>query len=121
VEVKAVNLEREKSFSFSSLHEKQRRWLMSWYEDGGQGYLAIGTVNERPRRLWIIDWAGWLFIEGVLSEHQMSIPVDVDSGRYLKVLKRMSLDLVNLGEKYQLYRQKGGWALPDGHSLERRW
>lgn len=107
VEVKVVNLGRRKSFAFSEVTPEQRRWLDAWAEGGGLGYLAIGTVDEKPRRLWIIDWLEWCRIEGeVLSLHK-SIPLG----------GKKTINMSTLCSPWELIRITGGWELPEGHSL----
>lgn len=121
LEVKAVNWARSKSFPFSEIRIEQRNWMNSWMDAGGTGYLAIGTVNVRPRRLWIVDWVAWLGIEEDVLEFQSSIPVDLSLGQFKKTLQKRNFDLSTLGEAYELRRRARAWHLPEGHSLLDEW
>jgi hypothetical protein len=114
VEVKAVNLEKVKSFSFAEITPEQRRWLGAWAEGGGLGYLAIGTLGERPRRLWVIDWLEWLQIEERVSASQKSISVD---GGQRHISKEHNIGI--LCSPWELWRVAGGWEFPEGHTLSK--
>ena len=101
IEIKAFDLSRYKSFSLNWINPKQREWLSAWEELRLYGsYIAIGTVNIRPRGIWIIPWADWLGIEGMFSLYQDSIPYEVGPG-FNKALQRSGLDFRVL-EQYKL-------------------
>jgi len=121
VEVKAVNWNQSKSFPFGEIRPEQRSWLTEWTNAGGIGYLAIGTVSIRPRRLWIIDWTAWIGIEELLLEFQASIPIDLSLGRFKTNLRERDLDLSTLGVEYELERRARAWHLPEGHTLLDEW
>jgi len=116
VEVKAVNMLKDKSFSFSSITPEQRRWLSTYAMDGGLGYLAIGAINVRPMRLWVIDWEYWCGIEVEVIQYQMSIPVTLD-GKFKREIVDNHLSLELVAKSYELHRVKTTWRLPKGHSL----
>lgn len=117
LEVKAINTERTISFAFSQIEDDQRRWLNAWYDAGGLGYLGIGTYNERPRRLWLVDWEAWLQVEAKLSGIQQSIPIDSSISRTRKIVSEQHLDMVTLLADYELVRKTGGWDAPTSHSI----
>lgn len=118
VEVKVLNLKRQKSFSFDNVTPEQFKWLSWWTADGGQGYLALGTVGVRPRRLWLVDWAWWRALADSVGEVQNSLPYVAGKG-FSKVLQERGWDMDRLLEQYELERKTGGWVLPPGHSLLR--
>lgn len=121
LEVKAVNWSRTKSFPFSDIKVEQRNWLNGWTDAGGIAYLAIGTVNVRPRRLWVVDWTAWLGIEENVLEFQESVPIDLEQGRFKKSLQNRKFDLSTLGKDYELERRARAWHLPGGHTLLDEW
>lgn len=118
VEVKAVNMEKTKSFSVDEITEEQVRWLDAWTAEGGLGYLAIGTVAEKKRSLWIIDWAVWKSLFEEVVQYQRSISV------YEKDISRVAMRNANLSieqrlSDYRATRRSGEWELPKNHSLSR--
>lgn len=116
IEVKALNLEQQKSFAFSNVTPEQRVWLDRWADDDGPGYLAIGTVGVRPRRLWIVDWIYWQEVEDSVGEIQNSLPYIAGKG-FRKELQEMGQDMDRLLSNHELIRKAGGWVLPPDHSL----
>lgn len=118
VEVKALNLKRLRSFAFDNVTPEQHRWLDRWTDDNGLGYLAIGTVGVRPRRLWIVDWSFWREIQDAVSEIQSSLPYIAGKG-FSKILQLRCWDMDRLLSNYELERKTGGWVLPPNHSLLR--
>jgi hypothetical protein len=116
VEVKAVNMLKDKSFSFSSITPEQRKWLSTYALDGGLGYLAIGAINVRPMRLWVIDWDKWMDIEESVSDIQMSIPVTLD-GKFKREMVDNNLSLELVAKSYELDRVKTSWRFPRTHSM----
>lgn len=118
VEVKALNLERHKSFYFGKVTPEQDAWLTRWYRDGGLGYLAIGTVGVRPRRLWLVDWGDWRAVMASVGQYQDSLPYIAGKG-FNKQLQKLEWDMDRLLSNYELERKTGGWVLPSDHSLLR--
>lgn len=117
VEVKVVNAEREKAFALDKIRPEQRAWMNAWDEDGGKGYLAIGTVNVRPRRLWVVPWSRWRYVEDVTTAmHRKSIPVDLET--YSR-LPDSVLDIAETLEDYEMEWIEGQWWLPEEHELRR--
>ena len=128
-EVKAVNVEKALSFAFSLIEDDQRRWLNAWKDHQGQGYLALGTIGERPRRLWVVPWSEWITLEEQMKLGSFtSIPVDLTL--YKKVSKAIpsfsicdlfdglySLDWVTdtkvQGEKFT----GSHWEFPPNHEV----
>lgn len=117
VEVKVVNAEKEKAFALEQIRPEQRSWMNAWMEAGGDGYLAIGTVNVRPRRLWVIPWAGWVLIEHNLIEiGKKSIPIDI--GTYSR-LPSHTADIAKSCKACELEWIEGQWWLLANHRLRR--
>lgn len=116
IEVKVLNLSQQKSFAFDNVTPEQHKWLSWWAADRGLGYLAIGTVGVRPRRLWLIDWAYWRSLTEDVSEFQNSLPYIAGKG-FSKDLQELGWDMDRLLSNYELERKTGGWILPPGHSL----
>jgi len=116
VEVKAVNMLKDKSFSFSEISPDQRQWLSSYAICGGLGYIAIGAVNVRPMRVWVIDWEHWLDIEKVVSMCQASIPITL-IGKFKREVVANGFSLELMAKNYELLRVKSEWKVPPGHSL----
>jgi hypothetical protein len=127
-EVKIVDLDKALSFAFTQVEDDQRRWLNAWTQHSGYGYLAIGTVNERPRRLWVIPWTFWSALEADLIDGGFgSIPVD------LSLYKRVSravptTDLVACNSEYGMKWVVGTkvkdekftgshWEFPEWHEI----
>lgn len=118
VEVKVNNMEKSKSFALEEIRDEQRRWLTAWMEEGGLGYLALGTVNVRPRQLWLIPWNAWMDMEDRLhAEYKKSIPINLKTYSRLPSLQ---MDVVNRFVKYELEWIEGQWFLPADHELRRR-
>jgi hypothetical protein len=117
VEVKVVNMKREKAFALDSISPEQRRWLTSWFEAGGKGYLALGTVNIRPRRLWLIPWHEWLSAEKrAASMEKKSIPIDLQTYSRLPSVRH---DVAGWFEEHELEWCEGSWMLRLDHELRR--
>lgn len=116
IEVKVLNLLQQKSFAFNSVTPQQSTWLTRWTDADGLGYLAIGTVGVRPRRLWIIDWWRWQDIKINVTEVQDSLPYIAGKG-FSKHLQEFEWDMDRLLRKHELERKTGGWVLPPWHSL----
>lgn len=128
-EVKIVDLDKSLSFAFTQIEDDQRRWMTAWMEHEGRGFIAIGTLSERPRRLWVIPWSEWIYrLEPTFKDREWtSIPVDH------KLYKRISknipvLSMVTEFEKYQMLwvigkRIEGNkfsmshWEFPEGHEI----
>ena len=119
IEAKIVDMEEALSLPFSKITKEQNEWLDSYIGDGGIGYLAVGTIKERGRRLWIIDWDKFKQIrDTVLSLGSENIPIDISKmKKCLGTLKNAGADLVNLASEYELGREGGWWVLPQNHSL----
>jgi hypothetical protein len=108
-EVKVVP-KNKKSFPFSNIEEKQRRWLDAWTEDGGDAFLAIGTLVPRQRRLWLVTWTAWRQLEETVSPIQESVPVVAGKGMR-KELQENHYDMHTLLCDWELSRITGGWEL----------
>lgn len=112
IEVKAVNIERIKSFPLAELTDEQRRWMTAWADEGGMAYVAIGSLNVRPRRLFLVPWTSWTSMESKLDGK--SIPFD------LSLLKRRIgvIDLCTEFAEHEV-RYERGWQIAggiDGHT-----
>lgn len=118
IEVKTLNLLQRKSFAFNSVTPEQHAWLTLWAVDNGLGYLAIGTVGARPRRLWLVDWKCWQTVMRQVGGVQDSLPYIAGKG-FRKELQELGWDMDRLLEQFELTRKIGGWVLPPGHSLLR--
>lgn len=118
IEVKALNLLQQRSFAFNSVTPEQHKWLDWWAADLGLGYLAIGTVGIRPRRLWLVDWRCWQTVTRQVGEIQDSLPYIAGKG-FRKELQELGWDMDRLLEQFELTRKTGGWVLPPDHSLLR--
>lgn len=117
VEVKVVNMKRDKAFALDKIRDEQRSWLTSWRQDGGMGFLAIGTVNVRPRRLWLIPWVLWEMIEDALGiDCKKSIPVDLTTYSRSPGVK---IDIATKFQDFEMIWNEGQWWLPDNHWLRR--
>jgi hypothetical protein len=125
VEVKALNLDQNKSFAFSDITDGQRLWLDTWEEARAQGsWLAIGVYQQR-HEIYLIPWIAWTRVEAQVRPHQDSLPYTVGPG-YLKELQSQGLDF-RLLEQYKLVRVKtadrlpgeSGWKI--SHSWEALW
>lgn len=105
IEVKAVNLERDKSLAFSHITPEQDRWLQAWTNEKpwGIGFLAVGTI-EAKRRLWVIPYMDW--------------KVDVFEAATLAGKKSVSMEtLERIMPQYMLKKVTGGWEFPDDHPM----
>ena len=119
IEAKYIDTYDETSFAFAAIEESQRRWLFDWEKvRRGGSYLAIGaSANER--RLYIIPWLEWLYIEAIVSPFQLSLPYKAGQG-YRTELQEQGLDF-RLLSKWKCKRVKrnarlkgeSGWLLPD--------
>lgn len=120
VEVKSLR-RTETSFPFSRITPEQRQWLDRWQEAGGLGYLALGVLRCRGARtyldyLYLVDWAGWKEIEGLVSPIQASIPLEASKGTR-RELQEWHFDILTLLNHWDLHnRMTGRWQLPVGHS-----
>lgn len=116
IEAKVVDISKAKSFAFSSIRDEQNSWLDAYMKVGGLGYLAIGTVGHRPRRLWIIDWEDWRTRTSEIESE--SIPVDAS---YYERPGRASLTISNLFPEHELVKNASVWQFVSGdHSLLRQ-
>jgi len=111
IEVKAIFLNRNTSFNFSSIEDSQRRWLTTWEEQRPNGsYLAIGTIC-RNRSIFIIPWLKWLAVEDMITPIQRSLPYKVGPG-YKKHMQDNGLDF-RLISKWKCNQvSTNEWALP---------
>jgi hypothetical protein len=120
VEVKCLR-QSETSFPFNRVTPEQHTWLNRWEEDGGLGYLALGVLRPHRSRvyldhLWLVDWAYWKEIEGLVSPIQNSIPLTAGKGMRQE-LQAHQLDLLTLLRHCSLHdAATGQWQLPAGHS-----
>ena len=116
-EVKVVSIDRRNSFTFDQVTDEQHKWLDNYLADNGLGYLAIGTVGERPRSLWLIDWGLWTQIETrTKEEYDVGfIPVYRD-GITRIAMREDEWSIENLCSHCRLTRSSGLWHLPRGHS-----
>jgi hypothetical protein len=110
----------EQSFPFDRITQEQRQWLDRWEADGGLGYLAIGALRPHNSKtyldhLWLVDWAAWKEVEGLVSPIQLSIPLVASKGMR-RELQDNHHDMVTLLEPWRLSRDNGTWQLPPGHS-----
>ena len=110
VEVKVLNLTQKKSFSFTEIDDSQRRWLDRWEEDGGLGFLALGTVGvaRGQRRCWLIPWGIWKSTEASVSKYQLSIPYEAGPG-FKKPLQEHHLDIITQFAAFELAWRLGCW------------
>lgn len=102
--------QNSKSFAFSRISEKQRKWLTSWQEDGGIGFIALGTLVPRKRRLWLVEWTAWRQLESLISPYQQSVPLVAGKGMR-RELQDNHLDLDSLLREWELIKVNGGWKL----------
>jgi hypothetical protein len=120
VEVKSLR-RTETSFPFDRITPEQRQWLDRWQEVGGLGYLALGVIRPHGTKgyldyLWLVDWADWKEIEGLVTPIQNSIPLEAGKGMRRELQERR-LDLLTLLSRWDLHdRQTGRWRLPGEHS-----
>lgn len=115
VEVKAL---RGKSFSMDQIEEKQHKWLDRWANDSGYGYIAIGTMIPRHRRLWIIDWDFYREVEDLISPIQRTIPLVAGKG-YRREMQDNHLDFKHLFPDWEMTRITGSWEFPTNHTIRR--
>lgn len=121
VEVKALNLNRDKSFAFSSITEGQRRWLDTWQAVCTHpigSWIAIGVYQKR-HEIYLIPWSRWARLENDVRPYQDSLPYAVGPG-YLTELQNLKLDF-RLLDEYKLVRIRktadrlpgeSGWKIP---------
>jgi len=103
IEVKAMRVRRQTAFDFSLIEESQRRFLASWLDvRPGGSFLALGTIGERPRQIFLVPWDKWLGVEGIVSEYQNSLPFEVGPG-YRTEMQEGKLDF-SLLNKYAMTR-----------------
>ena len=112
-EVKVMR-QREKSFPFKRIESDQRNWLNWWRGKGGIGYLALGTLIPRHRKLWLVEWGAWLEIEKLIRPYQNSIPLTAGKG-VKRELQDQKLDMTTLLSPWELRRVTGGWRVPVDH------
>lgn len=92
IEVKKADFRAETAFAFNVIEDSQRDFLSNWETARpGGSYLAIGEVNRRGRRTYVIPWLLWLDIESKLSVVQNSLPFIAGPG-YSKELQAHKLD-----------------------------
>lgn len=127
MEVKVVDLSKSKSFAFTQIEDDQRRWLNAWVDHGGLAYLGIGTINESPRRIWVIPWVLWRAREEVLEMLGFTnMPVDLSL--YKNIAKNRPESDLEQDKQFQLIRVTGKkiegakfsgphWEFPEGHSI----
>jgi hypothetical protein len=120
IEVKALFLNRKRSFDFKNIEKAQRLWLEMWEEVRPNGsYLAIGSVGVPKRELWIVPWLEWLKVEERLKLYQLSLPYIAGKGYSLQ-LQQDHLDFslidkwrcIKLPPKQRIARASG-WIAPD--------
>ena len=120
VEVKSLR-RTEKSFPFDRITDQQRKWLDRWEDDGGRGYLALGVLRPHGSKtyldyLYLVDWAYWKEIEGLVRPIQLSIPLIAGKGTRQE-LQAKHLDILTLLFTYSLHNAFfGQWCIPDSHS-----
>lgn len=130
MEVKVVDISKSLSFAFSQLEPDQRRWIEAWYQHEGLAYLTIGTINESPRRIWVIPWVVWRSVESIEQEQEGHTCMPVDLSLYKKIPdKTMVVSLESeafrpfklvrvLGKKIEGEKFSGPhWEFPEDHSL----
>jgi hypothetical protein len=128
-EVKIIRL-GESSFPFDRINQDQRDWLSRWssqtvsvvddeavVKEPGTGYLAIGTVVPRARRLWLVEWRRWLEIEEIIRPYQNSIPVEAGKGMR-RELQDNQWDLTHLAEEWEASWGNGRWEAPPNIAQE---
>lgn len=128
MEVKVVDVERALSFAFSQIEDDQRRWMNAWVDVLGAAYIAIGTVNEFPRRTWVIPWKVWVAYEAQeLADGRTYMPVDLSL--YKKIPEKgLVYSLEYLGGNFKMVRILGDkiegdkftgahWDFPGGHPI----
>ena len=111
-EVKVVPKGR-KSFPFSCIRPEQRRWLDWWVQENrGVAFLALGTLTPRQRRLWLVPWTAWKYVETEVSQHQESIPVIAGRGAR-RALQDQHLDLDTLLRDFECdWKGDHTWQMP---------
>jgi hypothetical protein len=119
-EVKALRA-GETSFPFSRIEDKQRKWQERWMDDGGLGYIGLGVIRQHGKRqhldhLYLVDWASWLDIEGLVRQIQDSIPYQAGSG-YAKELQEKQWDIIHLLADYEVSRRNRKWVLPEESTI----
>jgi hypothetical protein len=130
IEVKIVDLAKSKSFAFSQLEDDQRRWINAWVDQAhGLGYLAIGTINERSRRTWVIPWSMWIDLERRLIEQgHKNVPVALDLYKGRNYTRPGTSIADNFNAYYQMVHvvgkkdsedrwEKSHWEFKPGHPL----
>lgn len=128
MEVKVVNIEKALSFAFTQIEDDQRRWMNAWTEHLGNAYLALGTVGERPRRLWVILWDTWRSIEADLrAEGFTNIPIDLSLYKHIsKAVPTLAVNAMDsecgmrwvTDTKIQGEKFTGShWEFPEFHDL----
>jgi hypothetical protein len=129
-EVKVVNLARNLSFAFAQIEDDQRKWMNAWTGAKGAAYIAIGTIGESHRRIWMIPWKAWLaYEEHEIGEGRTYMPVDLSL--YKKTPEKgllYSLEYLCsewkmirvLGEKKEDDKFTGAhWDFPKNHPVTR--
>jgi hypothetical protein len=112
VEAKALYLSRQKSFPFSGVRDDQRRWLDSWLDKGGRGYIGLGIiekVNERDalRDLFLVDWGDWKETESHISKHQRSIPYKPYKGMRKDISEEWCM--TQAFDRHRVFKNLPGW------------
>ena len=118
VEVKILNLSKDKSFAFSNIEDEQRKWLSRWTEDGGWAYLALGTIGTKrgQRQLWLVPWVVWQLTEKIVRKHQDSIPYIAGKG-FKKEMQDDKIDILHLFPLFEAEWKDSRWSLLDQHEL----
>ena len=117
IEVKVLDYKREKSFPFSKIVDRQRRWLSTWEMVRPHGsYIAIGVINVPHRSTYLVPWQEWLQLEERVSEYAAYLPFCAEKGTLI-AFQENKLDF-GLLKKYKLLfgkvlYGKGGWYLPE--------
>lgn len=122
IEVKTLRPD-EKSFSFSKIDDKQRKWLNRWvYERNEPGYIFLGVIRKHGKldyleHMYLVPWEAWLSMETAVGAYQQSIPLRAGKG-YKRELQESNLDILHVLKPFEVVREDGEWQFASQEILE---
>jgi len=124
MECKVVDVSQDRSFDVTQIRPRQRRWLHNWSQANGLSFLGLGTINEQPRKIWVIPWDIWIEIENTYGifqteKYQVSGSIPIDLEEYIHKGKR-DHDLVQDLADYAMVRSSNHWDFGPNHPIRTR-